>query len=162
MQHWDVGAETAAVEVVVKTEFQVTVVSVAGSVPTTASAHDAADHIIGSTPGEGPVVVDLSRVKVGPDELAWIVLRLEAVSTWHRFRLVDDRLDQRRALRRLCRRVPVLPDVSTAVAAARSEVPPDTEVVDVVALWGHHEDRDVVGPAPDTSSSTPNRPGQTR
>ena len=134
MHHELVGDLVAPVEVVVRTESQVTVVTVAGAVPSTSSAHDVADHILGGVPDLGPVVVDVSLLEVAADELAWIVLRLEAVPTWHRFRIVDDRVDHRRTLRRLCRRIAVLPDVSTAVAAARTEVPPEVSVVDVSTL----------------------------
>lgn len=122
-------------DVVVSIECQVAVVSVAGAVSSTARAHEVADRVLEVVPAEGPVILDLSRLAVDPDELAWLVLRVEAAPHWHRFRLVDDRLDQRRQLRVLCRRVPVLPDVATALAGARTEVPADTPVLDIVDLW---------------------------
>jgi hypothetical protein len=85
-----------------------------------------ADRLLDVVPADGPVIVDLSRLVVAPDELAWLILRFEAAPHWHRFRLVDDRIDHRRQLRQLCRRVPVLPDVATALAGARTEVPAGT------------------------------------
>ena len=118
-----------------RSQFQVAVVSVAGSVGTVAQAHEVVDRVLGEIPANGPVIVDLSRLHVEPDQLAWLVLRLEAATHWHRFRLVDDRLAHRRQLRELCRRVPVLPDVSIALAAARAEVPDDPPVLEIVDLW---------------------------
>jgi hypothetical protein len=130
---------------VVSTECQVAVVSLTGSVSTTAQAHECADRVLDVVSTEGPVVVDLSRLAVAPDELAWLVLRFEATPQWHRFRLVDDRIGQRRRLRALCRRVPVLPDVATALAGARTEVPADTPELEIVDLWG--------GVRPDSAST---------
>ena len=90
------GAEPTGVHVVVSTEYQVAVVSVAGEVATTAQAHEVADRLLDVVPADGPVIVDLSRLVVAPDELAWLILRFEAAPHWHRFRLVDDRIDHRR------------------------------------------------------------------
>lgn len=144
------------VDVVVSAECQVAVVSVAGEVATTAQAHEVADRILEVAPSEGPVIVDLSRVQVEPDELAWLVLRFEAAPHWHRFRLVDDRLDHRRHLRELCRRVPVLPDVATALSGARSEVPAGTPILDIVDLWGgsRHPTVHLPSPSPPPAAST--------
>ena len=130
------GAEPTGVHVVVSTEYQVAVVSVAGEVATTAQAHEVADRLLDVVPADGPVIVDLSRLVVAPDELAWLILRFEAAPHWHRFRLVDDCIDHRRQLRQLCRRVLVLSDVATALAGARTEVPAGTPVLDIVDLWG--------------------------
>jgi len=144
------GAEPTGVHVVVSTEYQVAVVSVAGEVATTAQAHEVADRLLDVVPADGPVIVDLSRLVVAPDELAWLILRFEAAPHWHRFRLVDDRIDHRRQLRQLCRRVPVLPDVATALAGARTEVPAGTPVLDIVDLWG--------GTQPASAPTTPTSP----
>lgn len=121
-------------DIVVSVESQVAVVRVTGAVASAGEVHDLADRLLSSVPPAGPVIVDLSLVDVAPDELAWLVLRFEAAPHWHRFRLVDTRLEVRRVLRSVCRRAPVLPDVDTALRTARGEVPAGTPQVDIVSL----------------------------
>jgi hypothetical protein len=47
-----------------------------------------------------------------------LVLDLEASPSWREVRLVDSRLDTSRQIRAATRRLPVLPDVASALVAA--------------------------------------------
>jgi hypothetical protein len=67
-------------------------------------------------PGE-PLLVDLSGLDDADFEpISWLVLDLEASSSWREVRLVDSRLHTSRQIRAATRRLPVLPDVATALA----------------------------------------------
>ena len=98
-----------------------------GSMSGTREADDVADRVLGRFPADRPLVVDLSALRVDDaDDLAWLILRLEAAPGWSRFRLVDEHLAARRRLREMCRRLPILPDIATAmqVLDARSALAP--------------------------------------
>ena len=59
-----------------------------------------------------PLVVDLSGLDDADFEpISWLVLDLEASTSWREVRLVDSRLDTSRQIRAATRRLPVLPDV---------------------------------------------------
>ncbi len=66
-------------------------------------------------PGDA-LVVDLSALDVADFEpVSWLVLQLEAWLGWRDVRLVDTRLAAARQLRATAHRLPVLPDVTTAL-----------------------------------------------
>jgi hypothetical protein len=78
----------------------------------------ARDLLSGHRAGE-PLVVDLSGLDDADFEpISWLVLDLEASPSWREVRLVDSRLDTSRQIRAATRRLPVLPDVATALVVA--------------------------------------------
>ena len=75
----------------------------------------ARDLIRGHQPGSA-LVVDMSDLDAADFEpLSWLVLQLEAWPGWRDVRLVDNRIEEARWLRAASRRLPVLPDVATAL-----------------------------------------------
>lgn len=104
------------VDITTKAAENASIVVLEGSLSGTREADDLADRVLGRFPVDRPLVVDLSALRVDdPDDLAWLILRLEASPGWSRFRLVDEHLDARRHLREMCRRLPILPDIATAM-----------------------------------------------
>lgn len=78
----------------------------------------ARDVLRGHRPGE-PLLVDLSGLDDADFEpISWLVLDLEASPSWREVRLVDSRIDTSRRIRAASRRIPVLPDVATALVVA--------------------------------------------
>lgn len=130
------------------------VITIRGSVSGPDQVDDLADQVLGRFTIGRPLVLDITALRVeSPDDLAWLVLRLEAAPGWSRFRLVDERLDVRRLLRELCRRLPILPDVPTALHDT-----PDGSDDRLVAANGSGADQEEVidvrpsGPDPDAAA----------
>ncbi len=66
-----------------------------------------------------PLVVDLTGLDDADfDPISWLILDLEASPSWREVRLVDSRIDTSRRIRAASRRLPVLPDVATALVVA--------------------------------------------
>ena len=78
----------------------------------------ARDLLCGHRAGE-PLVVDLTGLDDADFEpISWLVLDLEASPSWREVCLVDSRIDTSRRIRAAARRLPVLPDVATALVVA--------------------------------------------
>ena len=129
------------------------VITLRGSVSGPDQVDDLADQVLGRFTIGRPLVLDITALRVeSPDDLAWLVLRLEAAPGWSRFRLVDERLDVRRLLRELCRRLPILPDVSTALHDT-SNGSDDRPVVTQSSEADQDEVIDVRSAAPDPATA---------
>ncbi len=85
--------------------------------------HRAAERLVrdllsGHRAGES-LVIDLTGLDDADFEpISWLILDLEASPSWREVRLVDSRIDASRRIRAASHRLPVLPDVATALVLA--------------------------------------------